>query len=496
MFTRRDLARLAAGALLSGSVGSHALSRQVHSRVDDNGWQVSPTFFFQKSVRKNGYGVPEETFPAQRLKDLIWSRGAAAYYEIVDLFEEYISAPVDPAGALLKIPSYAEQLVKQMSPPPREGSRELAAELLELYWCERLRDLPFESYEQDHVCRIAFEELKALGLDAYQNRPSHQLFGAPWSAQNGYYLSAFLLADVPKWPARQKQKYPSFLVGEDFGVDEGQWQWLQSGEMFMSKPNELKAEVDYLRTGRRLATLVYQDHPTQLFDNVAVQLNQIRFRVLRRRGVWGFHERYTPFVFGGIPDLMCHVSVCCKLALDACWLAKWGRFLYPRPEEVSHWVLLSKDGEPLWMTRQILAGSQLLRATGDLKLLSQAYPDGAPIHPSYPAGHAAIAGAAITVIKAFLRPDAELPSGFVDWEEIGIATPVNETLRVNDELNKLAWNVSFGRSFAGIHFRSDSVSGLLLGEELALQYLSEIKKTFPAPVPFTIRRLSGQDVRI
>ena len=42
------------------------------------------------------------------------------------------------------------------------------------------------------------------------------------------------------------------------------------------------------------------------------------------------------------------------------------------------------------------------RATGSY-LLPMAYPEGCPTHPAYPAGHATIAGACTTVLKAFFN---------------------------------------------------------------------------------------------
>jgi hypothetical protein len=46
-------------------------------------------------------------------------------------------------------------------------------------------------------------------------------------------------------------------------------------------------------------------------------------------------------------------------------------------------------------------------------------------------------------------------------------------LSIEGELNKLAWNMSFGRSFAGIHYRSDHEAGLKLGENIAIKLLAE-----------------------
>jgi membrane-associated phospholipid phosphatase len=42
---------------------------------------------------------------------------------------------------------------------------------------------------------------------------------------------------------------------------------------------------------------------------------------------------------------------------------------------------------------------------------------------------------------------------------------------VGGELNKLAANMSIGRNFAGVHWRSDAIEGILLGEQVALEYL-------------------------
>jgi hypothetical protein len=44
-------------------------------------------------------------------------------------------------------------------------------------------------------------------------------------------------------------------------------------------------------------------------------------------------------------------------------------------------------------------------------------------------------------------------------------------LTVGGELNKLAANMSIGRNFAGVHWRSDAIEGILLGEQVALEYL-------------------------
>src|SRR5207244_7375605 len=99
-------------------------------------------------------------------------------------------------------------------------------------------------------------------------------------------------------------------------------------------------------------------------------------------------------------------------------------------------------------------------------LLPQAFPEGAPTHPCYPTGHGTVAGACITALKFFfdgsqrIRPlltaayrDVYEPS--TDGLSLNTYTGADANdLDVNGELNKLAYNVSFGQGIhAGLHFR-------------------------------------------
>jgi hypothetical protein len=44
------------------------------------------------------------------------------------------------------------------------------------------------------------------------------------------------------------------------------------------------------------------------------------------------------------------------------------------------------------------------------------------------------------------------------------------------ELNKLAANISIARNFAGVHYRSDGMEGMNLGEAVALAYLADMQR--------------------
>jgi membrane-associated phospholipid phosphatase len=131
-------------------------------------------------------------------------------------------------------------------------------------------------------------------------------------------------------------------------------------------------------------------------------------------------------------------------------------------------------------------------------LLPQGYPEGCPLHPSYPAGHAAIAGAGATVLKAFFDESFPVDDPVVASDDgLSLAPYSGPQLTVGDELNKLAWNVAVGRNMAGIHWRSDAIAGLKLGEAVALDLMREMKDCFNEPCAgWTVTTFDGQLVTI
>jgi hypothetical protein len=63
---------------------------------------------------------------------------------------------------------------------------------------------------------------------------------------------------------------------------------------------------------------------------------------------------------------------------------------------------------------------------------------------------------------------------------------------VNGELNKLASNISFGHGIhAGIHWRSDTLTSIQLGEAVALSYLRDQAHTYNEKFSVTIKKLDG-----
>jgi len=142
-------------------------------------------------------------------------------------------------------------------------------------------------------------------------------------------------------------------------------------------------------------------------------------------------------------------------------------------------------------------------------LLPQAFPEGAPTFPCYPTGHGAVAGACITAIKFFydgtqkILPllkaagrDVVVPSD--DGLSLNAyAGSDSDSLDINGELSKLAFNISLGHGIhAGIHFRSSTFWSILLGEQITLSILNDRAKSYDEPFTITITKFDGTTAEI
>ena len=147
-------------------------------------------------------------------------------------------------------------------------------------------------------------------------------------------------------------------------------------------------------------------------------------------------------------------------------------------------------------------------------LLPMAFPEGSPMHPAYGAGHATVAGACVTLLKAFfnmrdandpakpaylvepggiaLVPDGGTSGDDTSIDMLGVAIPKGLTLE--GELNKLMWNISNARNIAGVHYYTDYIESALLGEAITIGILREQMLAYePAEnvsmtVPLLVRR--------
>jgi hypothetical protein len=132
-------------------------------------------------------------------------------------------------------------------------------------------------------------------------------------------------------------------------------------------------------------------------------------------------------------------------------------------------------------------------------LLPMAFPEGSPMHPAYGAGHATVAGACVTILKAFFDHRYVLPGPYVypapcgTKLEIAAGTP---DLTIEGELNKLASNISIGRNWAGVHYFTDYSESVRMGEEIAIGILEEQKLTYGENFSMSVPLFDGRTIRI
>ena len=151
-------------------------------------------------------------------------------------------------------------------------------------------------------------------------------------------------------------------------------------------------------------------------------------------------------------------------------------------------------------TPNLMAAHEVFRQFGSY-LLPQAFSEGCPLHPSYGAGHATVAGACVTILKAFFNESFVIPEPVIPGPDGHTLRPYTgpgaDRLTVGGELNKLAANVALGRDFAGIHWRADYTESVKLGEAVAISILRDQRACYnEAFSGFTFTKFDGTTITI
>lgn len=404
--------------------------------------------------------------------------------------------------------------------PPAFDDPGAGAEMVELYWRALTRDVNFYDYESDEAIESAAAELDKL--DAYNGpgadgkvTPDNVFRGVTPGATTGPYVSQFLWKDRNLGGGVEGQKIEVLAEEDDYMTEVDDWLAVQRGRV--PKTNEF-AEARYLITGRDMCERVHDDPPFRQIQKAAqvliftmnAPLDPTTPYTLKPfssggngdRSKGNFVEQTTlPFNDFGPLYIEKKALEATEQGQKAAWHKKWNVHRRLRPEEYGGRVQavngkrLAPDGYSKKDIPSNLLNSDALKRTYeefDSYLLPQAYSEGSPTHPSYPAGHSAVAGAGTTVLKALFDDEYEFPDEQKvvptrDGSELKSATEtdalgVDETLTVGGELNKLASNMALGRNRAGIHYRTDGIEGLRLGEATAIRYLQD-QLSLPDRIP-------------
>ena len=372
-----------------------------------------------------------------------------------------------------------------MKAAPAIASAEHAGEFVELYWQALTRDVPFADYDTNTDVTDAANELS--GLSDFRG-PKHDgkvtpgtLFRGFTDADiNGPFISQFLAMNIPYGAMLVPQKIITAPAGQDYVTDYDDWLNQQNGTVAKTKTND--AEHRYIRSGRDMGEYVGRDFLYQPYLNAALILTRGLKLPLDSNNPYNKPNKPSQHghnTFGG-HHLYHLVTRIANIAQKHAWYQKWAVHRRLRPEEYGGRVHNHVTGAAEYPIHRDLLNSTALRRAHDQwgsYLLAQQYPEGVPPHPAYPAGHATIAGACATVVKAFMKEETVIENPVVASPDGRELLPYNgsDVLTVGGELNKLASNVSIGRDSAGVHWRSDSVEGMKLGEGIAINVLRDLR---------------------
>jgi membrane-associated phospholipid phosphatase len=444
-------------------------------------------------------------------------------------------------AAVLSEQLTSESLKRQLS----LASAQTAAEMVEVYGMTMLRDATLGDYARADYAQLIVDTLNSFGRDFVW---TYDADGAPVTAADtpvtvdnlfrgptrgdleGDYLSAFVTRGrAPLFPSgcapavadrinatqfAEPLSEPLTTVagddGRDFARSLDAYTAIQNGEIPAVDgvegypPGYFDARVP-IRTGRHLGDYVHIDNAYEEYVRAADMLAATLVR--RTPGSPYVAGRYRNEGDGptlGPADVWALLGVVRAEAERAAFAQKWLFARRARPETMAWMIdLARREQDPVEAFRDFLHPSLFDERTrvffetyrawnrarngSDGWLLPQMYPEGSPAHPAWPSGHATIAGACTTAIKALYDGAAEFQPPGADARRFN----------VTDELDKLASNVALGRNFGGVHYRTDGEHGLLLGEAVAIRVLRrELTKYAEDGVELRLRKRSGRTVTL
>ncbi|MGA7869587.1 MAG: vanadium-dependent haloperoxidase [Candidatus Binatus sp.] len=399
----------------------------------------------------------------------------------------------------------------QVPPAPKTASDQTATELLEHYWASLLRDVAFTDYGTSRLAAHAAAELGAQPTyfgprnGSGQMTPNLLFRGAFPGETLGPYISQFFITPTNLGAQPISQQMVSYLPDIDYMTSFADWLTVQNGNV-TGDQNQIDPDLRYRHNGRDLAAFTHVDVLYQAYFTAFLVLNSIGAPLNPGNPYIGSHTENGFGTFGG-PDFAATLAEVAVRALNGVWYQKWFVHLRPRPEAIGGIVQLIKTGQggdtDVTLSNVILNSIGLQQSFNKYNswLLSQAFPEGSPTHPSYPTGHGTVGGACITILKFFFDGTFVIPNPQVPSDDGLSLTDYTGSdaghLTVNGELNKLGHNVSFGHGIhAGIHWRSDTDTSMLLGEAVALSFLRDKARTYNEPFTVSLTKFDGTTATI
>lgn len=407
----------------------------------------------------------------------------------------------------------------EQAPAPAFASAEEAGEIVENYWMALLRDVPFTNYATDPLALQAAAELSSMSdfrgpKSAGQVTPATLFRSNVRGALIGPYLSQFFWKSQPFGAQYVEPRVRTTVPGLDYMTSEASWLSVQNGFAPASGPT-FDGTRRYLRNGRDLSQWVHIDVLYQAYFQAALHLmtppdpsDPITGgglgAPLNPGNPYNSSQAQIGFgTFGG-PYIATILTEVATRALKAVWFQKWFVHRRLRPEEFAgriHYKVA--HGQPYPIHADVLNSAALTHVFSQhgSYLLPMAFPEGCPIHPAYGAGHATVAGACVTILKALFDEHFSIPSPVVPTTDglslVPYTGPDAGLLTVGGELDKIATNVAFGRNIAGVHWRTDGTESLKLGEAVAISVLRDQRRTYNESFQgFTFTRFDGTVITV
>ncbi|HEY2971897.1 MAG TPA: twin-arginine translocation signal domain-containing protein [Pyrinomonadaceae bacterium] len=504
--------------------------------LPDNGDRARFTDFsalHSKALRHDNLGVPNRN-SYQSLIDGLQSETFSGLQNVI------VGTPGGGPNSRLNGPatSFAFDLEGLDShaisiPPPAPGvaTAQTASEQVEHYWAALLRDVPFTEYPNNSLVAQAVTDLNSRSF--IQSAQNNQ-FPFPVTPQNlfrgrvfvgdgnvkGPYVSQFLLQPTFFGAQNLTQRYQTLLPvgggGTDYMFDVPSYQSVQNGGA-TGEPN-VDPILRHIRNGRDLTAYTRVDVLYQAYFVAFLVLAGIRALPNPTNPYIGSNTQKAFGTLGG-PDAAGTLAEMATRALKASWCRKWITDLRLRPEEYGALVEARRIGStPVPQASGALHSDVLTSAVlpkilqnYGTHLMPQAFPEGSPTHPCYTGGHATVAGACCTALKVFFdgrqkirplllaaQPQSDVKQPATDGLSlVNYTVSDRDSLDINGELSKLAFNICFGHGVhAGIHFRSSNYWGVLLGEAVALSVLADRAKSYNEPFTMNITKFDGTTATI
>ena len=366
---------------------------------------------FTKTMPHDGLGEVESDAYQQWLAILASGKSA-----------EFAKVPRDPSAVeRLNNPqaTYAFSLIGPdptalpLASPPNFSSHAAAAEMAELYWLALMRDVPFRDYDTATLAAAAAADLKAVGFAPVS--PAELFRGDTPGDRRGPFVSQFLWRDIPFGPKTIDQRFRVPSRGQRFLTTFEEWLACQRGARSKAELR-IDSEPRYISSYCELAEYVHRDFSFQPFMDAALIILRMGGdrgdAVLSRTNPYrGSSSQFGDITFGD-KNLLTLVAEAALLAQTTSYYQKWQVHRRARPESMGGRIEVHLAGRKSYdMQSAILEcnGLARIKSAYGSRLLPQAYPEGCPTHPSYPAAHAVNAAACATVLKAFFDDAFVIP---------------------------------------------------------------------------------------